>query len=265
MEDRTVVLTGVSGMLGLVMAERLARDGLSLVLAGPRQSMVDGLASRLHRDGARAVGVASELCSPAEARLVAVRAADAFGEVDVWINCVGPQATECPGSLDEAAEAERLIGLGLIGSMHGSRLAVEIFRRQRRGVLINLCGMPTDDLCLGPVCSATRTGLFAVGDILRQEVSSSGMWDVHICSAVAHLSDDGSAAPACLIDIAERVRGLIDHPRDESDILCAPTPLLIEEPVSTSEICAGRWAWETRRAWWLGGMPCVEAATEVAG
>lgn len=265
MEDRTVVLTGVSGLLGSVLAERMARDGLSLVLAGPRQGMVDGLAGRLRRDGTRAIGVASELGSPAEARAVAVRAADAFGEIDIWINCVGPQFIARFGNLDETAEAERLIGLGLIGSMHGSRQAVEIFRRQRRGVLINLCGMPTDDLCLGPVCSATRTGLFAVGDILRQEVGGAGMWDVHVCSVLAHLSDDGSAAPACLIDIAERVRGLIEHPHDDVDILCPPVSERSKSPARSMADCAGRRAWETRRTWWLGGMPCVETGTEVAG
>lgn len=86
--DRTYIVTGGSGGLGLATAQQLVADGANVVISSRHQESVDRATSGL---GARAVGVAVDNAdATAPAQLIAA-AHEAFGGVDgVLISVGGP-------------------------------------------------------------------------------------------------------------------------------------------------------------------------------
>jgi 3-oxoacyl-[acyl-carrier protein] reductase len=88
--DRTYIVTGGSGGLGLATAQQLVAEGANVVISSRSQESVDRATSEL---GARAVGVAVDNAdATAPAQLIAA-AQEAFGGVDgVLISVGGPPA-----------------------------------------------------------------------------------------------------------------------------------------------------------------------------
>ena len=98
--DRTYIVTGGSGGLGLATAQQLVADGANVVISSRSQPSVDRATSEL---GPRAVGVAVDNAdATAPAQLIAA-AQEAFGGVDgVLISVGGPPA----GSILDRTEDE---------------------------------------------------------------------------------------------------------------------------------------------------------------
>lgn len=88
--DRTYLLTGASGGLGLATARALVADGANVVISSRSQESVDRAVAEL---GDRAVGVAVDNAdATAPAQLIAA-AQDAFGRVDgILVSVGGPPA-----------------------------------------------------------------------------------------------------------------------------------------------------------------------------
>ncbi|MFC5676198.1 SDR family oxidoreductase [Aeromicrobium endophyticum] len=88
--DRTYIVTGGTGGLGLATAQQLVADGANVVISSRSQESVDRVTSEL---GTRAVGVAVDNAdATAPAQLIAA-AQEAFGGVDgVLISVGGPPA-----------------------------------------------------------------------------------------------------------------------------------------------------------------------------
>jgi 3-oxoacyl-[acyl-carrier protein] reductase len=88
--DRTYILTGASGGLGLATADALVADGANVVISSRRQESVDRATATL---GPRAIGVAVDNAdATAPAQLIAAAQA-AFGRIDgVLISVGGPPA-----------------------------------------------------------------------------------------------------------------------------------------------------------------------------
>ena len=98
--DRTYIVTGGSGGLGLATAQQLVADGANVVISSRSQESVDRATSEL---GERAIGVAVDNAdATAPAQLIAA-AQEAFGGVDgVLISVGGPPA----GSILDRTEDE---------------------------------------------------------------------------------------------------------------------------------------------------------------
>ena len=78
--DRTYIVTGGSGGLGLATAQQLVADGANVVVSSRSQESVERATSEL---GARAIGVAVDNAdATAPAQLIAA-AQEAFGGVDL--------------------------------------------------------------------------------------------------------------------------------------------------------------------------------------
>ena len=88
--DRTFILTGASGGLGLATAQQLVADGANVVISSRSQESVDRATAEL---GPRSIGVAVDNAdATAPAQLIAA-AQEAFGRIDgVLISVGGPAA-----------------------------------------------------------------------------------------------------------------------------------------------------------------------------
>lgn len=99
LRDRTHLVTGGSGGLGLATARALVADGANVVISSRDRAAVDAAVDEL---GDRAVGVAADNADPATAERLVAAARDAFGSLDgALISVGGPPAASAMDTTDE--------------------------------------------------------------------------------------------------------------------------------------------------------------------
>ena len=87
---RTAFVTGASGGIGRGIAERLAKDGFSVVAhyAG-NTAKAEELVKDIEAAGGKAIAVGADISKPAEVENFFVKAKSAFGEITVVVNSAG--------------------------------------------------------------------------------------------------------------------------------------------------------------------------------
>jgi len=135
--NRVVVITGASSGFGRGAALRFAKAGDNVVIAARRQSLLDDVAAQCRKAGVEALVVEADVSQATDVHELAEQALDKFGRIDVWINNAGVGTV---ARFEEAPleEHEQVIRTNLMGTIYGSYEALQQFRKQDRGVLINM-------------------------------------------------------------------------------------------------------------------------------
>ena len=80
MADTVVVITGASSGIGAALAELLARQGMSVVLAARRKDALEAVAAKC---GARSLVVVADVSVRANVRRIVDETLSRFGRLDV--------------------------------------------------------------------------------------------------------------------------------------------------------------------------------------
>jgi NAD(P)-dependent dehydrogenase (short-subunit alcohol dehydrogenase family) len=119
---RTAVVTGAASGIGRGLAERLAREGMNVVLADVEEQALDAAVRDLAARGHRVLGVATNVMQRASVEALAARAIDAFGPVHVLCNNAGVlgrrEGARAVWELP-TADWEWVLGVNLWGVLHG--------------------------------------------------------------------------------------------------------------------------------------------------
>src|SRR5690606_16569370 len=133
----------------------------------------------------------TDVADPVAMEDLARTAVERFGRIDVWINAAGVAAL---GRFEEVplADHTRVIETDLLGAMYGSYFALQQFKRQGAGTLINVSSV------LGKIPApywasyvAAKFGVVGLGGALRQELTLNepDTGDIHICTVVPMAMD----------------------------------------------------------------------------
>jgi short-subunit dehydrogenase len=215
---REVLVTGASSGLGPVIARRLHREGVRLVLSARRRPELDALARELV--GSRVV--AADLSQRGEAERLASEA----GPVDILIANAGVSASGPLVDFDVAG-LDQALDVNLRAPIVLSRLLLPGMLRRRAGhvPMASMAGMIP-----GPrssVYSATKFALRGFGHSLRGELRGTGV-GVSVISPsyvreVGVFADSGRSAPGLTVrpdQVAEACLSAIRH--DRAEVTVAP-------------------------------------------
>jgi NAD(P)-dependent dehydrogenase (short-subunit alcohol dehydrogenase family) len=141
LEQRSAIVTGAAGGIGLAIARRLLRDGASVLLADLDQDKLDAAAAGLAAglgDQAKADRIATVVCDVAREDQVAA-AADAaiarFGHWDIVVNNAGLMIFK-PIEEQTAEDWQRILGVDLLGAFFFIKQA--FLRMKGGGAVVNV-------------------------------------------------------------------------------------------------------------------------------
>ena len=181
---RSVVITGGSRGLGLVVARQLAAEGARLTIAARDQEELDRARQDLIAEGAAPEDVHVVVCDvgvKADAERLVEEAAARFGAVDVLINNAGIIQV---GPIEHMHDADfqQAMAVHFWGPLHTIMAAVPLMRQNGGGRIVNISsiggkiGVPH----LVPYC-ASKFALTGLSDSLRGELAKDRIYVTTVC------------------------------------------------------------------------------------
>lgn len=128
-QGKVAVITGGASGLGRAMAERFAREGMSIVLADVEPSALARAEAEMKAAGAKVIGVRTDVSKAADVEALAQKTLAAFGAVHLVANNAGvaPLGNAWENSV---ADWEWTLGVNLWGVIHGVRVFTPIMLAQ---------------------------------------------------------------------------------------------------------------------------------------
>lgn len=176
----TVVITGASSGIGKATAEAFAEQGADLVLAARGEKALEETAEICRKLGASVIAVPTDTSIAEEIQHLVDKALEFSGKIDYWVNNAGVLAF---GKFEEIPVdiTDQIVKTNLLGYMHSAHAVLPVFKRQKKGVLLNNISiggwMPAP---YGTAYTASKFGIRGMVETLQGEVSDFP--DIHICA-----------------------------------------------------------------------------------
>ncbi len=144
LQDKVIVITGSSRGLGLAIAQAAAAEGAKVVVSSRTADAVEAAVAGLRAAGREASGSACDVSDLDQVEALAECAVRTYGRFDVWVNNAGyappfGATAHVPPSL-----FLRAVQTNIVGTYHGSIVALRAFLPEGRGKLINILGRGSD-------------------------------------------------------------------------------------------------------------------------
>jgi 3-oxoacyl-[acyl-carrier protein] reductase len=199
-DQKTAIVTGASRGIGAAVAERLAKDGFTVVVnyAG-NGAPAEALAGKIRQAGGNATIARADVSDPAAVARMFDSAEAAYAGVDVIVNNAGIMQLSAIGeTADELFD--RQVAINLKGVFNGMREAAKRLRNGGRIISFSSSVVGLYQPTYG-VYAATKAGIEAMTHILSKEVRGRNI----TVNAIA----PGPTATALFLD--GKPQEVIDH------------------------------------------------------
>lgn len=134
-EGQVAVITGGASGIGYGLAEALAARGVRLVVSDIREDGLIAAAAALR--GAEVTAVVADVSDEASVRALAERTMAAYGRVDLVCNNAGVVCPAAPLWDQDARTWQRMIGVKILGVVHGVKAFAPLLIAQGTGHFLN--------------------------------------------------------------------------------------------------------------------------------
>jgi len=172
--DKVAVITGGAHGIGFALAERLASEGMKIVLGDIEEPRLKEAEQALRESGADVSALVMDVTEPVQMQALADLAVDAYGGVHVFCNNAGVGG----GGLEwemPLSTWEFVIGVNLWGVIHGIRTFVPLLMKQEAAHIVNTASAA--GLVAPPFMSpynATKHAVVAISESLYHELALVG-------------------------------------------------------------------------------------------
>ena len=146
-ENKVVVITGGTGVLGRAIATHLADEGAKVVVLGRKAEVGEALVAEIKSNGGEAMFLTTDVMNreALEQNLQDILAA--YGRVDALLNAAGgnmPGATIAPNGTFfdlKIEEFQRVLELNLVGTVLPTQVFLKPMVEQKKGAIVNFSSM----------------------------------------------------------------------------------------------------------------------------
>ena len=186
------IVTGASRGIGVVIAERLARKGVDLVLAARSKDDLEQTAELVRKHGRRALPVATDVSDVTQLQALVDAANTEFGRVDLLVNNAGIEFPGHSESLD-IDQIEAGVHVNLTALIQLTRLVIPQMIERKSGHVCNIASVAGKVARpFATVYAATKHGVVGFSWSLRAELASLGVEVSVVCPG--YISDVGMFA-----------------------------------------------------------------------
>lgn len=140
MKNRIVMITGAGRGIGRAAAIRFAREGARVVIFSRTASQLTEVATTITNAGGRVLVVAGDVSEEADVQRLFKSTINAFGRIDILLNCAGMVAVK-PFIEMDTASWDRVVAVNLRGTFLCCRAAFQQMATQKQGVIINISSL----------------------------------------------------------------------------------------------------------------------------
>lgn len=122
------------------MALAFAAAGANVAVASRTKADVERVAEQIRALGVKSLPVVADVAAQPEVRSLVKAALDAFGAIDVMVNCAGVYGPIGPLAENDSSAWTHAIQINLLGTAYGMQEVLPHMISQRKGLIINLSG-----------------------------------------------------------------------------------------------------------------------------
>ena len=138
LEGKSVVVTGASSGMGHAIVELFAREGANVVAVARRKERLEELAASLQDAPGKVLPCPGDVSREEDICAAIDLAVETFGKLDVLVNNAGVMDDMSPIGEFTNAKLEQVFAVNVYGPMYAMRKAVEVFKAQGGGNIINV-------------------------------------------------------------------------------------------------------------------------------
>lgn len=142
---KTAIVTGGSRGIGKAIARQLALEGVDVALVARGQEALEATAEELAGEtGRRILGLAADTASDDAVRTMVQQAVDAFGHLDILVNCAARPGGQAPPPKLAEITADLFwddMNTKVLGYLRCAREVAPYMLRQGWGRIINVSGL----------------------------------------------------------------------------------------------------------------------------
>ena len=211
-KDVVALVTGGASGLGEASILELVKNGAKAVIIDVDSEKGEKLAAKI---GANAIFVKTDITGEADVRQAIQKAVEAFGKINVVINCAGVVnpgkliGRKGPLPLDSF---NKVLQINLVGTLNVIRLAVEQMMNNtpgaegEKGVIINSASIAAFEGQIGQAAySASKAGIVGMTLPIAREISDYGIRIVTIAPGIFETPMMAGLPPAVKEDMARTV------------------------------------------------------------
>ncbi len=182
LDGSTAVVTGAAQGLGLGIAERLARNGATVVMADLQREKVEVEAGGLRSPGLQVFPAYVDVSDSASVDRLFAEVGEAHGRIDILVNNAGVGQHVAPVVELGDVEWDRVIGVTLTGTFYCCRAAGRIMERQESGAIVNISSINGQNpAALVAAYNAAKEGVISLTRTLALELAAYGVRVNAVC------------------------------------------------------------------------------------
>ncbi|MGX9133245.1 acetoin reductase [Rummeliibacillus sp. JY-2-4R] len=140
--QKVVVITGSGQGIGKGLAERLAKDGFSLVLSDINEETLSETVKGFEEKGVNVTSFVGNVSKLEDQVALVQKAVDTFGKIDVFINNAGIEGQVAPLTDADPNSVDRVLDINVKGVIYGIQAAANQMKKQGTGgKIINACSI----------------------------------------------------------------------------------------------------------------------------
>ena len=141
LNGKVAFVTGAAQGIGRISAEKLAELGAQVALADLNLEKAQAAAEDICQAGGKAIAVALNVGDNDSIEAAVAKTAEAFGGIDIVVNCAGILGTKSIEEMPREGEWNRVLDIDLSGTFFVCQKALPYLKKSAAGRIINISSL----------------------------------------------------------------------------------------------------------------------------